>query len=90
MGTDGCSSPVSALLASPVAFPQAFGTMTGNSSCETCRLRARHDSAPRSLLGRLWRWHASWCPGWRKYITSLPDDRRRELAARYGMRKYAS
>ena len=63
--------------------------MDRKSSCEDCAFRARYDDNPKSLLGRLWRWHAGWCPGFRKYITSLPDDRRVELAGRYGMKKYA-
>ena len=58
------------------------------SGCETCRLRARYDDNPRSILGRLWRWHAGWCPGWKAYITSLPDEDRNRLAARYGLDKY--
>ncbi len=63
--------------------------MDRKSGCEDCAFRARYDKNPRSLLGRLWRWHAGWCPGFRKYITSLPDDQRIELAGRYGMKKYA-
>jgi hypothetical protein len=59
------------------------------SGCGSCKLRARYEARPKSLLGRLWRWHAGWCPGWKKYITSLPDTQRRKLAERYGMRKYA-
>jgi hypothetical protein len=58
------------------------------SNCETCRLRARYDENPRSILGRLWRWHAGWCPGWKAYITSLPDEERHRLAERYGLDKY--
>jgi hypothetical protein len=58
------------------------------SGCETCRLRARYDNNPRSILGRLWRWHAGWCPGWKAYITSLPDEERNRLAERYGLDRY--
>lgn len=58
------------------------------SNCADCRLRARYDDNPRSLLGRLWRWHAGWCPGWKAYITSLPDEERNRLATRYGLDKY--
>jgi hypothetical protein len=64
--------------------------MAKESGCENCGIREKYDAKPRSFLGRLWRWHANWCPGWKKYITSLPDDQRRELATRYGMKKYAS
>jgi hypothetical protein len=63
--------------------------MSEKPGCETCAFRARYDDNPSSLLGRIWRWHAGWCPGWRSYITSLPDGQRRELAQRYQMIKYA-
>lgn len=63
--------------------------MAENSGCENCGFRAKYDANPKSLLGRIWRWHAGWCPGWKTYITSLPDDQRRDLAGRYGMKKYA-
>jgi hypothetical protein len=56
--------------------------------CENCGLRAKYDQNPRSFLGRLWRFHTSWCPGWKKYMKSLPDERRIEIARRYGMKKY--
>ncbi len=52
-------------------------------SCETCRFRAKYDADPSSFLGRLWRWHAQWCPGWKKYLQSLEADRHAELVARY-------
>ncbi len=57
-------------------------------NCETCKFRAKHDKNPRSLIGRIWRWHAGWCPGWRKYITSLPARERVALADKYNMEKY--
>lgn len=57
-------------------------------SCADCGLRKRYDANPRSLLGRFWRWHANWCPGWKKYLASLPEAERTALAERYGMEKY--
>ena len=56
-------------------------------SCETCRFRAKYDADRSSLLGRLWRWHADWCPGWKKYLQSLPADRRAELVTRYARKE---
>lgn len=64
--------------------------MSEKHDCETCAFRAKYDDNPRSLLGRIWRWHAGWCPGWKGYITSLPDDQRRVLAQEYQMTKYAN
>jgi len=40
------------------------------------------------LLGRLWRWHAGWCPGWKSYMNSLPDQERLELAEKYDLAKF--
>jgi hypothetical protein len=53
------------------------------SSCEKCRLRARYDKNPRSILGRIWKWHIGWCPGWKSYITALPHDKRNEVLEKY-------
>ena len=41
------------------------------SGCETCALRARAQKNPKSLIGRFWRWHTTWCPGWKKYVQEL-------------------
>ena len=57
-------------------------------SCETCSFRARYDKKPKSILGRIWRWHAGWCPGWMKYMLSLPDEKRKELAEKYSLKKF--
>ena len=63
--------------------------MADKSGCETCAFRARYDKNPKSFLGRIWRWHAGWCPGWKKYMTSQSAEQRNELAKRYGMTKYS-
>jgi hypothetical protein len=57
-------------------------------NCETCKFRAKFDNHPKSFLGRLWRWHAGWCPGWKAYITSQPEEKRIELAKKYDMKKF--
>jgi len=62
--------------------------MSEQIQCDRCKFRARYDRNPRSLLGRLWRWHAGWCPGWRKYMQSLPAEERAELARNYGLKRY--
>lgn len=56
--------------------------------CGTCKFRAIYDRNPRSIWGRLWRWHAGFCPGWKKYMISLPVKERLELAQRYHMKKF--
>jgi hypothetical protein len=55
------------------------------SKCDRCAFRARYDRDPASLLGRLWRWHTNWCPGWKAHMRALPPEERGCLAARYGM-----
>jgi hypothetical protein len=43
-------------------------------ACESCRMRARYERKPNSFLGRLWRWHTRWCPGWKAYLASLTEE----------------
>ena len=62
--------------------------MSEKHSCENCSFRARYDNNPKSLLGRIWRWHAGWCPGFKQYITSLPKEQRIEIAQRYRLKRY--
>ena len=57
-------------------------------NCENCGLRARYDQNPKSIIGRLWRWHINWCPGWKRYINSLPDEDRNRISRTYNMKKY--
>ncbi len=57
-------------------------------NCENCGFRAKYDTNPKSFLGLLWRWHATWCPGWKAYITSLPDNTRIKLANKYNLTKF--
>ena len=52
-------------------------------NCEKCKFRAVHDNNPASFLGRLWRWHINWCPGWNKYYKSLDDDSKKDLSEKY-------
>jgi hypothetical protein len=51
--------------------------------CATCAWRAKYDEKPMSIIGRLWRFHANFCPGWKKYMTSLSDEERRTYIERY-------
>ena len=53
------------------------------SNCENCKLRAKYDDKPKSLLGRFWKWHTKWCPGWNGYLKSLPEKQRQTLQERY-------
>ena len=40
-------------------------------SCETCAMRHKAETNPKSFLARLWRWHTTWCPGWKAYQAHL-------------------
>lgn len=53
--------------------------------CEKCSMRKRYDRKPQSILGRLWRWHINWCPGWKSYMKSLPDPERTGIITQYDL-----
>ena len=57
-------------------------------NCTKCFFRAKYDNNNKSLLGGLWRWHINFCPGWKAYITSLPDEERTSLAEKYNIEKF--
>ena len=52
-------------------------------SCDDCMMRAKYDKNPKSFLGRIWRWHIGFCPGWKKYFKGLSDDKKLELMNKY-------
>ncbi len=47
--------------------------------CTTCKFRGIYERKPRSILGRLWRWHTKFCPGWKGYMKSLSEEERAEV-----------
>jgi hypothetical protein len=55
----------------------------GEPGCSHCSFRARYDAKPESFLGRLWRWHANFCPGWNSYMKSLPGEEKKALVEAY-------
>ena len=54
--------------------------------CSTCPMRARYDKNPKSILGRIWRFHINFCPGWKSYMKSVSDQERAELRAKYNLK----
>lgn len=52
-------------------------------NCEHCKQRAKYDKNPKSLGGRIWRWHINWCPGWKAYINSLSEVDTTKLKEKY-------
>ncbi len=47
------------------------GLSASEMGCATCALRARAEAKPKSFMARLWRWHTTWCPGWKAYQQAL-------------------
>ena len=39
--------------------------------CETCPIRKKAETKPKSLTGILWKLHTYVCPGWKAYQRSL-------------------
>ncbi|MBM3176265.1 MAG: hypothetical protein FJZ93_11240 [Chloroflexi bacterium] len=47
------------------------GAYKMKSKCEDCGMRKRAERNPNSLMARIWRWHTTWCPGWKAYQEQL-------------------
>lgn len=41
--------------------------------CETCGMRRRAEAKPNTWWAKLWRWHTTWCPGWKRYQKYLAE-----------------
>lgn len=57
--------------------------MASQKPCANCKLRAKHDQNPQSFIGRVWRWHINFCPGWKSYLNSLSDEERAAVCKKY-------
>lgn len=55
-------------------------------NCENCSIRAKYDQKPKSLIGRFWRWHINFCPGWKGYIRSLDENAKQALKDKYQLK----
>lgn len=56
-----------------------------NIPCANCKLRARYDKNPQSFLGRFWRWHIGFCPGWKGYMKTISEEEREAYKAKYNL-----
>jgi len=56
--------------------------------CDICPIKAKYDTNPKSLVGRFWRWHINFCPGWKAYMKSMSSDDRKAIATHYNQKKY--
>jgi len=54
--------------------------------CGECSSRAKYDKKPKSFLGRFWRWHIGFCPGWKAYMKSLTESERQAIVQQYNMK----
>lgn len=57
------------------------------SRCDNCPMRAKYDLNPKSFMGRLWRWHINFCPGWKDYMKSVDESSRERLIEKYRLNK---
>lgn len=56
--------------------------------CVSCPMRAKYEQKPKSLVGRFWRWHINFCPGWKGYFNSLTPTEQQTVRDKYGFTKY--
>ena len=40
---------------------------------EAMTMKSNAERNPNSLRARLWRWHTTWCPGWKAYQRELAE-----------------
>lgn len=55
-------------------------------NCENCSIRAKYDAKPKSMVGRFWRWHINFCPGWKGYMKSLDEGQAKALKEKYSLK----
>lgn len=60
--------------------------METKENCATCPMRAKYDNNPKSLMGRFWRWHINWCPGWKQYMISLNEEEKAAIVLKYRLK----
>ena len=56
--------------------------------CENCKFRAHYHKKPDSVLGKFWRWHINFCPGWKSYFTHQDEETKAQLREKYNFQKY--
>lgn len=47
------------------------GSIEIDHPCAKCKLRASAEANPKTFKARLWKWHTTWCPGWKSYQRAL-------------------
>jgi hypothetical protein len=46
-------------------------------------MRSHYDRKPDSIISKIWKWHITWCPGWKSYLKSLPENEKSEIIKKY-------
>lgn len=46
------------------------------SRCESCKMRIRAEEKPHSMISKIWKWHTTWCPGWKRYQKELNNSKK--------------
>ncbi len=41
------------------------------SHCADCPMRLKAEKNPQSIMSKIWKWHTTWCPGWKAYQKEL-------------------
>ncbi len=54
--------------------------------CENCKMRSAYDKNSKSLIGRFWRWHIGFCPGWKRYFKALPEEKKQSVSRQYNLK----
>ena len=52
-------------------------------NCIDCAWRKKYDENSKSILGRLWRFHIRFCPGWSQYMKTLTPEERGPIKEQY-------
>lgn len=51
--------------------------------CSHCAMRKYFDRKPDAIISKIWKWHTTWCPGWKSYLKSLPPNERNDIIKKY-------
>ena len=55
-------------------------------ACANCKFRAHYDKDPKSIIGRIWRFHINFCPDWKAYLKVLSDEERAAVKEKYDIK----
>jgi hypothetical protein len=39
-------------------------------------MRIRAEEKPHSMISKIWKWHTTWCPGWKRYQKELNNSKK--------------